>query len=91
MSGPHAVLVGRGSLFVGTNDRIMVFTPVPTQTGAPGITASAVLGAPDLMTPAAVEISATTLGPVYGMELVDDKLFVADSERHRVLRFSLRY
>jgi hypothetical protein len=69
------------------NNRILVFSPVPSATGAAAIT---VLGQPSLtvadpMPPPAPD---RFRKPV-AMAVVGDALFVTDQDNHRVLRFSL--
>ncbi len=91
-SFPQNVLLFDDALFVvdQTQERIVVFDPVPTATVADVSTATAVLGQPN---PATVVLQQPTSGrslqlSFYGaMAVVDDHLYVAD--RDRVLRFAL--
>ncbi len=81
-SGPSSLLVAHSALFVsdGGNNRLMVFSPTPTQTGT---SASAVLGAPDLITmPPVLEGSAAQFFAIEpGLAVVGNELFVVDSRR----------
>lgn len=86
---PASVTTTSDALFVAdfTNDRVLVFTPIPTATGA---TATFVLGQPDLNTgennpaPTAQSID----GPL-GLAVGPDGLWVADRNHNRALRFRL--
>lgn len=86
---PRDVVVVGDALFVSdmANDRVMVWSPIPTTSGVP---ASYVLGPDDFTTaggsPAATPSSLD--GPM-GLTVAGDKLFVVDYEHHRVLRFGL--
>lgn len=88
MSGPTAVLVASGSLFVAdtTNRRVLVFTPVPEESG---VEASAVLGHADLASGDLEPPGPATMGRPQGMTAVDDQLFVVDRDWNRVLRYAL--
>jgi len=81
------VAAGAGSLFVADtqNQRVMVFTPIPTSTGA---SANAVLGRPDFMTTGLAFASATTLHP-YDVTVAGNRLFVVDNSFNRAVRFNL--
>jgi hypothetical protein len=85
---PADIVVAHGALFVADsdNDRVLVFQPIPTVTGA---AASSVLGQPTLTTHQVVfepsQIVTRTASSVFA---VGDKLFVSDSF-NRVLRFDL--
>lgn len=89
MSRPHDVLVVGDTLFVAdtSNDRVLVFKPIPTTNGA---AARFVLGQFDLTTggnnPAATQ---KTFDEPWSLARVGDKLFVSDNIHHRVLRFTL--
>jgi hypothetical protein len=87
MSGPREVLIHAGSLFVsdGGNSRVMVWSPVPSATGAP---AQAVLGQADLHTRGA-RTSASDLSGPWGLCAAGDALFVVDIADHRALRYTL--
>jgi hypothetical protein len=89
---PACATVAHDSLFVcdPANHRLLVFTPVPSSSGT---AASAVLGQDTLTSSAfdAMAPSATNLGGVHGVTVVDDHLFVADFSFNRVLRFTLRH
>lgn len=87
--GPFSVAVAGDALFVAdfTNDRVMVWTPIPSQSGAQ---ASYVLGVDNFTTaggsPAATQASLD--GPM-SVSVVGNKLFVADYTHNRVMRFGL--
>jgi hypothetical protein len=90
MSGPSAIHVAFGSLFVADpgNHRVLVWTPIPRTMGEP---ATAVLGQPDMTSQIAVEgtPSESTMWTPNGICNVGDKLFVTDRDWNRVLRFDL--
>lgn len=90
MSYPQAVVVAGGALFVADrgNDRVMVYTPIPTASNA---AASLVLGHPNLNTPggSAVPPTQTNLDGPIGLVVADRHLYVTDKEHHRVMRFAL--
>lgn len=86
---PRGITGNRCSLFVADTDnhRVVVYTPVPTANGTP---ATAVLGQPTLISgtdPAAP--TAEAIKYPAGMTVRFDKLFVADTFWHRVLRYDL--
>lgn len=89
MSHPHDVLVAGDALFVTdtSNDRVLVFKPIPTSNGA---AARYVLGQFDLTTggnsPAATQ---KTMDDPWSLARVGDKLFVSDNVHNRILRFAL--
>jgi hypothetical protein len=50
------------------------------------------LGAADLVTPPSGGVSASTFAAgIFGMAVIDDKLFISDQGANRVMRYSLRY
>jgi len=89
MAGPRDVLAVGNALFVADteNDRVLVFTPIPTANGA---SARYVLGQPDLTSggnnPSA---SQRTFDMPSSLTRIGDKLFVVDQHHHRVLRFTM--
>jgi len=90
LHAPDAVMVHNGSLFVSDegNNRLLVYTPVPTASGA---AATAVIGQNTLtMTGRPKETpTASTFYGLGGFTIVGNNLFVADYGFHRVLRFAL--
>jgi hypothetical protein len=89
MNSPRAVVAAQGSLFVSDsgNHRILAFTPIPTVTGT---AARAVLGQASLTTCAAPSsLDATTINFVWSMVAIGDRLYVADFNARRVIRFKL--
>lgn len=87
INGPGAVLLSGDSLFVEDigNRRVMVWTPVPLQTGSP---ATAVLGAPDLTSRGLGGATASTFNSARLCQ-GGQYLFVVDGRNNRVLRFTL--
>lgn len=87
LDGPRVAAVHAGSLFVadGGNSRVMVWTPVPGQTGEP---ARAVLGQVNL-TSRGPRTSANDLSSPWGICGSGAQLFVVDINDNRVLRFAL--
>lgn len=89
MRSPQGIIVVEDALFIADeqNDRVIVFTPLPSATGE---AASLVLGQPNLDTgnnnPAPTQAS---LDNPEDFALAGDRLFVTDREHHRVLRFDL--
>ena len=81
------IAFGHNSLFVSDqgNNRILVFTPVPTETGARAV---AVLGQPNIETNQP-GTSATALHEPHGITVAGDYLFAADTRNARVLRYTL--
>lgn len=93
MRSPRGVLVAHGSLFVADadNNRVLVWTPVPTSgspEGAPAPPATRVLGQPDLTTGVGQPVDDASLVP-WGMCVSGRALYVVDNLRNRVLRFDL--
>ena len=89
MSGPAGVLIVDGALLVADsgNDRVLVFDPIPSSSGASATqvigqasTGSALLNQP----PSDRNLN----GPV-DLARVGRKLFVADKNNRRVLRYDL--
>jgi hypothetical protein len=68
------------------NSRVMFWTPIPTQSGAP---ATAVLGVPDLTQGWSGSASASRFSIPRGVCVAGNKLFVVDFAANRVLRFDL--
>lgn len=87
MNRPQAIAVGRDSLFVADeqNHRVLVYTPIPTQSG---VMAAAVLGQPsfDSGDPG---IGAAQLTSPAGLTVAGNRLFVSDWGNHRVMAFDL--
>lgn len=89
MSAPQGVLVVDDALFVAdmANDRVLVFTPIPTTSGE---AASYVLGQPDLNSgnnnPAATNVS---LNDPTHMAAVGNRLYVVDQMHNRIMGFTL--
>jgi len=86
---PHSFAFAFNSMFVADrgNNRVVVFTPVPTSTAEPAL---AVLGQPNLMLND-VNINTPSQAAIWnptGVAVVGDKLFVSGAW-HRVLRFTL--
>ena len=90
MNYPQSVAVSNGALFVADrgNDRVLVFTPIPT---ASGVAASLVLGQPDLNTAPNFNNppTQTSLDSPIDLTVAGGKLYVTDKEHHRVMRFAL--
>ncbi len=86
-NSPVGLQVDRDSLFVSdnANNRVLVFTPVPTATGA---LASVALGQPDLTSGTMGKTSNVTIGGPGGLASDGDHLWVVDFDWHRVLRYS---
>ncbi len=89
LNAPQSVAVAGGSLFVADelNDRVLVYTPIPTASGA---AAAHVLGQSTFTagggTPVANQES---LDNPLDLVIVADKLYVADSLHQRIMRFGL--
>jgi hypothetical protein len=85
---PRAVAVAGNNLFVADTDnhRVVVFTPIPTSSGE---AASRVLGQLSLTASDAPAATANRMAHPYGLAVIGDKLFVSDTQNHRVLRFQL--
>jgi hypothetical protein len=86
---PDGVAGNEDALFVSdyANNRVMVFAPFPTATGA---AATFALGQADFSTlPPPEAASAITLYGPRGLTVADTKLWVADSNHKRTLRYSL--
>lgn len=101
LSQPYDVAIGDyagvPSLFVADFDnwRVLVFSPLPTTTGA---SATAVYGRPDLMSGATVDVEPLSAGRtryVTGVSVHGNRLYVSESgglpqgDPNRVLRFTL--
>ncbi len=89
MSGPTRVTGNADALFVAdsSNDRVLVFAPIPTTTGA---AATYVLGQPDFTSGANnPSPTATSLDTPMEVEIVGDYLWVGDQAHGRALRFGL--
>lgn len=86
--GPQGLAVAHGSLFVADtqNDRVLVYTPAPTTSGA---AASAVLGRADFTTGGPTDPTATSLGRPRAVLVVETDLWVTQSDFHRATRFAL--
>ena len=82
--GPAIVRYNDGLLYVGTNNRILVWQGVPTFSNAP---ASFVLGQSsttvDLPNPGGM--SARTLNAPFGLAFANDRLYIADVENDRII------
>jgi hypothetical protein len=87
MSAPLGVVANADALFVSDNDRVLVFAPFPTTSGA---AATYVLGQPDFTTggnnPGPTQQSLD--GPSK-LAIVGNHLWVADQDHERALRFTL--
>lgn len=89
LSNPYSIAVVGTSLFIGdsANDRVMVWTPIPTTSGA---AAQHLLGAATFTTAGgSPPASQTSIDQPGGMFIVGDKLYVVDTNHNRVLRFGL--
>jgi hypothetical protein len=90
MSLPSAMTTAGGALFVAdeANDRVMVFTTIPTASGA---AATRVLGQPNLTSSGGDNIAPTqtNLDNPIDLAVADGKLYVTDKEHHRVVRYAL--
>lgn len=89
LNSPSGVVVASGSLFVSDslNHRVLVFTPVPSASGA---AAAAVLGQADFTTnDLAASPSATRISRPRDLIVADGKLFVVDNAWNRVTRYDL--
>lgn len=89
MAAPRAVLLVDGALFVADadNDRVLVFDPLPTASGA---SATHVLGQSSASAVTVDRTPAdTSLNQPYALAVSGDKLFVADRANRRVLRYDL--
>ena len=90
LSFPTALTISGGSLFISdsSNHRVVVFTPVPTSSGA---SASAVLGQDALNVGTfSTTPSATRMNTPASVAVLGNKLFVSDTIWCRILRFDLR-
>lgn len=86
---PTGIVAAHGSLFIADtgNHRVVVHTPVPETSGEP---ADFVLGKSTFTEDGIPSTpSATVIGSPGGMAVLGDKLFVADNDFNRVLRFDL--
>jgi hypothetical protein len=84
---PASLFVAYGALFVATNRRVLVFSPIPIANGAEAI---AVLGQNDLDANVVPTLpSATNIGLPVGLLVVNDILLVADFNFRRVLLYRL--
>jgi hypothetical protein len=86
---PHDVAVVGDAVFVSdmSNDRVMVWTPIPTQSG---VNAAHVLGQSNFTTAGGSPApTPSSLDNPMGLVIAGSKLFVADYNHHRVLRFGL--
>jgi DNA-binding beta-propeller fold protein YncE len=89
MTHPRGLAVAGTALFVSdyNGNRVLVFDPIPTNSGA---SARHVLGQPTLTTSTApTSASQTNLYRPDGLAVVGSKLYVVDNLQSRVLRFAL--
>lgn len=89
MQAPEGVLVVDNALFVAdmANDRILVFTPIPTTSGA---AANYVLGQADVNSGGNNPTAAVnTVDDPVALTLVGKRLYVADKRHNRVIGFPL--
>jgi len=90
MNEPRDIAVVGDALFVADslNNRVLVFKPIPSTTGAP---ATYVLGQPDLSSVVGNNPppSQTNMSEPSALAIAGNKLFVADLNRSRVLRFHI--
>lgn len=84
---PTGLAVAGNNLFVvdQSNNRILVFSPIPTTSGA---SASHVLGQPDFLSNTS-DTSQTSFNVPTRVAVQDAKLYVSDSFNSRILRFAL--
>jgi NHL repeat len=85
---PEGMTTVGDHLFVAdaANNRVLVYSPIPTASGAP---ASFVLGQPNFDVTSAGTTQETLRSPA-GLAVDGNKLYVADHENNRVLRFDLK-
>jgi DNA-binding beta-propeller fold protein YncE len=89
MSGPTAVWVSSGTLFVGDNENYRVLRFDNAAAKANGANADGVLGQPDFTTNNWQDCDQTSFGGAYGVTVdASGTLYVADSGNHRVLLFN---
>jgi hypothetical protein len=89
LSNPKALAVAGTALFVAdqTANRVLVFDPIPTSSGA---SAKHVLGQPGPNTSTKpTTASQTNMWQPAGLVVVGKELYVVDNSQHRVLRFGL--
>ena len=88
LASPGDVTTVGDHLFISDkfNNRVLVFSPIPTASGA---SASRVLGQPNFETTSTGTTQETLNGPS-GLVVGGNKLYVTDTLNHRVLRFDLR-
>ena len=79
---PLGVAAGSGALLVADQNRVLVFSSMPTQTG---VAASFVEGWDDFHTAPSDTCARNRISRAAGVWVVKDKLLVADSYNHRVL------
>ena len=84
MNTPQGVALCQNRLYVAdsSNNRVLIFAPIPTVTGA---AASAVLGQADFVTSAAGAVAATSMSSPGGIYCDGTTLYVPDSGYHRIL------
>jgi len=86
---PYDVTVVGDAVFVSdmTNDRVMIWQPIPTSSGA---AAAFVLGVNNFTTAGgSPTASQASLDAPMGLRVVGDKLYVVDYNHHRVMRYGL--
>lgn len=89
LRSPQSIAIAGNALFVADelNDRILVYTPIPTASGA---AAAHVLGHDDFTTGGGTTAaSQEALDNPIDLVVVGDKLYVADMNNRRILRFGL--
>lgn len=89
LRSPQSIAVAGDALFIADelNDRILAYTPIPTASGA---TAAHVLGHDDFTTGGGTTAaSQESLDNPIDLVVVGDKLYVADMNNNRIVRFGL--